>query len=110
MEGLCPKLFGKDAVEIPGARDLLASLDAAEAPWAIVTSGTRPLIQGWLDVMRLAKPKRMVTAEDVSQGKPGESSCLQSKDESLTNNRLQRPNVIYEGKDCWEERVSSVSL
>ena len=75
MEGLCPKLFGKDAVEIPGARDLLASLDAAEAPWAIVTSGTRPLIQGWLDVMKLAKPKRMVTAEDVSKGKPGKSSA-----------------------------------
>ena len=71
MEGRVPREFGQDAVEIPGARNLLASLEAANAPWAIVTSGTRPLINGWLDVMRLAHPKRMVTAEDVKQGKPG---------------------------------------
>ena len=71
MEGLVPKQFGHDAVEIPGARDLLASLQAEEVPWAIVTSGTRPLIDGWLEVMRLARPKRLVTAEEVRQGKPG---------------------------------------
>lgn len=71
MEARIPREFGRDAVEIPGARDLLASLDAANAPWAIVTSGTRPLIDGWLDVMQLARPQRLVTAEDVQAGKPG---------------------------------------
>jgi glycerol 3-phosphatase-1 len=35
VEGLIPKQFGLDAVEIPGARDLLASLEKAEAPWAM---------------------------------------------------------------------------
>ena len=74
MEGRCPKEFGQHAVEIPGARSLLASFDTEEIPWAIVTSGTLPLIEGWLDVMKLSKPQRMVTAEDVQQGKPGE--CL----------------------------------
>ena len=68
-----PTRFGQDAVEIPGARNLLASLDAMDAPWAIVTSGTRPLVNGWLDVMKLAHPKRMVSAEDVKQGKPGKT-------------------------------------
>ena len=71
MEGRCPREFGQDATEIPGARNLLASLETARAPWIIVTSGTLPLIQGWLDVMKLARPERMVTAEDVQQGKPG---------------------------------------
>lgn len=66
-----PREFGHDAVEIPGARNLLASLDAEKVPWAIVTSGTRPLIDGWLDVMKLARPERMVTAEEVGHGKPG---------------------------------------
>jgi glycerol 3-phosphatase-1 len=42
----------------------------AGAPWAIVTSGTRPLLTGWLDVMKLAKPQFLVVAEDVKQGKP----------------------------------------
>lgn len=70
IEGLIPKQFGLDAVEVPGARNLLASLEAAKAPWAIVTSGTRPLVTGWLDVMKLAHPRHLVVAEDVKEGKP----------------------------------------
>lgn len=46
MEGLLPKHYGADAVEIPGARSLLDSLIARNAPWAIVTSGTVPLVTG----------------------------------------------------------------
>ncbi|PPJ53332.1 hypothetical protein CBER1_00920 [Cercospora berteroae] len=74
VEGLIPKIFGNDAEngakEIPGSRLLLDELEAVGAPWAIVTSGTRPLVQGWLDVMGLAKPRFMVTAEEVGKGKP----------------------------------------
>lgn len=39
---------------------------------SIQTSGTRPLVTGWLDVMQLAHPNNMVVAEDVKSGKPGE--------------------------------------
>jgi phosphoglycolate phosphatase-like HAD superfamily hydrolase len=46
VEGLIPKQYGLDAVEVPGARNLLASLEGVGAPWAIVTSGTRPLVTG----------------------------------------------------------------
>ena len=70
MEGLLPKLHGGDAVEIPGARALLDDLIAAEAPWAIVTSGTVPLVMGWLDVLKLPHPEVLVTAESVENGKP----------------------------------------
>ncbi|KAL9007166.1 MAG: hypothetical protein Q9188_000100 [Gyalolechia gomerana] len=70
IEGLIPKEYGGDAVEIPGARSLLAALDLAHAPWAIVTSGTRALLSGWLDVMGLSRPDNLVVAEDVSTGKP----------------------------------------
>lgn len=51
-EGLIPKEFGQDAVEIPGSRNLLEKLEEQAIPWCIVTSGTRPLVTGWLDVMR----------------------------------------------------------
>ncbi|MCJ1243775.1 hypothetical protein MMC30_000972 [Trapelia coarctata] len=74
VEGLIPKEFGADAKEVPGSRALLASLDEADAPWAIVTSGTRPLVSGWLDRMRLTHPKHMIVAEDVEEGKPN-SAC-----------------------------------
>ncbi|ORY62082.1 haloacid dehalogenase-like hydrolase [Pseudomassariella vexata] len=76
MEGLLPKLYGKDAVEIPGARALLDSLIAANAPWAIVTSGTLPLVTGWLDVLKLPHPEYLVTAESVKNGKP-DPACYQ---------------------------------
>lgn len=46
MEGRLPKLYGDDAVEIPGARSLLLDLISKSAPWAIVTSGTVPLVTG----------------------------------------------------------------
>ena len=59
---------------MPGARSLLATLEAENIPWAIVTSGTRPLLTGWLDVMNLAHPKFNVVAEDVEVGKP-DPSC-----------------------------------
>ena len=36
VEGLIPKEFGADAIEVPGARKLLSDLDKAKAPWAIV--------------------------------------------------------------------------
>lgn len=76
MEGSLPKLHGKDAVEIPGARALLETLISARAPWAIVTSGTHPLVTGWLDVLDLPHPEHLVTAEAVQNGKP-DPTCYQ---------------------------------
>ena len=70
LERTVPLEFGADAIEIPGARTLLTELEVQGARWAIVTSGTRPLVEGWLRVLKLAEPKCMVTAEDVKEGKP----------------------------------------
>ncbi|KAI9840011.1 MAG: hypothetical protein M1819_000203 [Sarea resinae] len=70
VESLIPREFGQDATLIPGARDMLSALESAHAPRAIVTSGTRPLVTGWLEVLKLAHPENLVTAEDVENGKP----------------------------------------
>ncbi|CAK4032256.1 probable glycerol-3-phosphate phosphatase (glycerol-1-phosphatase) [Lecanosticta acicola] len=69
-EGRIPIAYGDDATEIPGSRALLEQLEDAKVPWAIVTSGTRPLVTGWLGRMRLALPGNLVSAEEVSRGKP----------------------------------------
>lgn len=45
-----------------------------------MTSGTRPLATGWLDVMKLAHPRHLVVAEDVRAGKPDPESYLLGKD------------------------------
>jgi len=55
-------------VTIAGARALLDSLPAGA--WAIVTSGTREVAAARLRSQRLPVPKVMVTAEDVTNGKP----------------------------------------
>lgn len=80
MEGLLPKLYGGDAVEIPGARDLLRTLGEASVPWAIVTSGTTPLVTGWLKVLNLPIPEHLVVAEDVLDGKPDPTCYLMGKE------------------------------
>jgi glycerol 3-phosphatase-1 len=76
MEARIPRMYGADAVEIPGSRALLDELEKVGAKWAIVTSGTGPLVQGWLDVMKLAHPKNLVVAEDVKNGKPDPEGYL----------------------------------
>jgi len=57
-----------DLEVLPGVRKLLASLPAER--WAIVTSGTRRLIEGRLAVAKLPLPERLITADDVVNGKP----------------------------------------
>ena len=76
MEGRIPREFGNEAEEIPGARKLLDSLNDRDVPWAVVTSGTKPLVNGWLEVLKLAHPKVMVTAESVDNGKPDPACYL----------------------------------
>lgn len=76
MEGLLPKNYGDDAFEIPGARDLLDHIKRDNVPWAIVTSGTTPLVSGWLNVLSLPIPENLVVAEDVPEGKPDPTCYL----------------------------------
>ena len=86
-ESLIPREFGHDAIEIPGARKLLVSLEEANAPWAVVTSGTTGLVTGWLEILKLAHPRTMVVAEDVENGKPDPTCYL------LGRQRLRLPKT-----------------
>lgn len=85
VEGQLPLLYGDLATEIPGARSLIDALIAQSAPWAIVTSGTGPLVSGWLQRLSLAVPEHLVTAESVENGKP-DPTCYRMGLEKL---RLQ---------------------
>jgi sugar-phosphatase len=53
---------------LPGAVDLLSSLP--EDRWTIVTSCTRPLAEVRLRAAGLPIPQRMITSNDVMNGKP----------------------------------------
>ena len=76
MEAVLPREYGDDAVEIPGARSLIDSIISSKGLWAIVTSGTEPLVGGWLKRLKLALPEHLVTAESVQNGKPDPTCYL----------------------------------
>lgn len=80
MEGLLPKLHGDDATEIPGARALLKEIGDRNLPWAIVTSGTTPLVSGWLKRLALPTPEHLITAEAVENGKPDPACYLMGRE------------------------------
>lgn len=70
MESKIPSLCKNPAIEIAGARALLETLNSLHAPWAIVTSGTNALLNGWLNALHLPRPQEVTVAEDVKIGKP----------------------------------------
>lgn len=55
-------------VPLPGSLNLLASLPTDR--WTIVTSCTRPLAEVRLRAAGLPIPKRMITSNDITHGKP----------------------------------------
>lgn len=53
---------------VPGVLDLIPQLDGV--PWALVTSGVRELATARLGAAGVRLPETVVTAEDVTAGKP----------------------------------------
>jgi mannitol-1-/sugar-/sorbitol-6-phosphatase len=72
---------------LPGAKDLLTSLPADR--YAIVTSGSRRLATARLQAADLPVPARMITADDITKGKP-------DPEPYLTGARL----LGYKPQDC----------
>jgi len=68
----------QDAIltSLPGARELLAALSAGR--WAVVTSGARRFALARLAGAGLPAPPVLVSAEDVSQGKPSPEGYLRA--------------------------------
>ena len=63
-------------VFLPGARELLASLP--EGRWTIATSCTRPLAEVRLRAAGLPIPPRLITSNDVVNGKPNPQPFLKA--------------------------------
>jgi len=61
-------------IPLPGALDLLDSLPPDR--WTIVTSCTRALAEVRIRAARLPLPKRMITSNDITHGKPNPEPYL----------------------------------
>lgn len=57
-----------DTIAIAGAVELTKAL--ASSRWAVVSSGTSALLRARLDAAGIARPSVMVSADDVTHGKP----------------------------------------
>jgi sugar-phosphatase len=55
---------------VPGALAFIEGLNASGLPWAVVTSGTVPVARVRLEAAGFTVPRTIVTAEDVTRGKP----------------------------------------
>ncbi|MGW3290093.1 HAD family hydrolase [Streptomyces sp. NPDC001002] len=60
---------------LPGTQAFLAALPAER--WAVVTSATRPLAEARLDAVGIL-PKTLITADDVTRGKPDPEPYLRA--------------------------------
>ena len=63
-------------VALPGALQLLDTLNELEIPWAIVTSGSVPVASARRKAAGLPEPREFVTAERVQNGKPAPDAYL----------------------------------
>ncbi len=64
-----------DVVALPGAHALLAELDAAGVPWAVVTSADRELARARLGAAGIDAPV-LVARDDIARGKPDPEGYL----------------------------------
>lgn len=85
-------------VAIKGAVALLRSLPADR--WAVVTSAPRVLAERRLEVAGIPKPRVLVTAEDVTRGKPAPDGYL------LAARRLD-----VDARNClaWEDAPAGIA-
>jgi mannitol-1-/sugar-/sorbitol-6-phosphatase len=67
-----------DVVATPGMRQAIAELDRLGVPWAVVTSADRRLAAARLTAAGLAVVPLLVTAEDVTAGKPDPEGYLRA--------------------------------
>jgi glycerol 3-phosphatase-1 len=88
MESQIPLKYGEDAIPIPGSQSLLAQVSNLRIPWGIVTSGTKPLVSGWLDILQLVHPSVLITAEVVRDGKPNPACYSLGKEKLGLNGKV----------------------
>ncbi|WP_308257806.1 HAD-IA family hydrolase [Pseudonocardia lacus] len=65
-----------DVVPIAGLAELMAALDRLALPWAVVTSADRRLTAARLGAAGVPPPPVLVTAEDITAGKPDPEGYL----------------------------------
>jgi HAD superfamily hydrolase (TIGR01509 family) len=67
-----------DVVALPGMAELFATLDRLDLPWAVVTSADRRLAAARLGAAGVPAVPVLVTAEDITAGKPDPEGYLRA--------------------------------
>ncbi|RAL14191.1 2-deoxyglucose-6-phosphate phosphatase [Aspergillus homomorphus CBS 101889] len=96
MEVRIPLLSSMSAVEIAGARQLLKQLNHYSIPHAIVTSGSKALLDAWLTILQLPRAMKATTAEDVKVGKPDPEGYREAKERLLQHRAGEGEILVME--------------
>jgi glycerol 3-phosphatase-1 len=96
MEAKIPNLSSTPAIEIAGARQLLERLNRYTVPHAIVTSGSKALLNGWLNILQLPRAMQAMTAEDVQVGKPDPEGYRKAKEQILQHHGREGEVLVME--------------
>jgi HAD superfamily hydrolase (TIGR01509 family) len=68
--------LNRDPQPLPGARELLATLDAHGTPWAIATSSRREQVAASVDALQLPRSPTIVDGTHVEHAKPAPDLLL----------------------------------
>jgi HAD superfamily hydrolase (TIGR01509 family) len=69
-------MLNRDPRPLPGARELLAALDADDTPWAIATSSRREQVAASVDALQLPRSPTIVDGTHVEHAKPAPDLLL----------------------------------
>ncbi|MGH2445805.1 MAG: HAD family hydrolase [Candidatus Limnocylindria bacterium] len=87
---------------LPGAHDLLASLDETGVAWAIATSSRAEQVAASIAALDLSHPPRIVDGSRVAHAKPAPDLLLLAADEL----RVDPHATWYVGDSAWDMRAA----
>jgi HAD superfamily hydrolase (TIGR01509 family) len=87
-----------DPKPLPGARELLLSLESSKLLWAIATSSRREQVKASVGALRLPKPPTIVDGSHVEHAKPAPDLLLQTAERLHTAPR----ECWYVGDATWD--------
>jgi HAD superfamily hydrolase (TIGR01509 family) len=70
--------LNRDPRPLPGARELLAALDAHDIPWAIATSSRREQVAASVEALRLPRSPTIIDGTHVEHAKPAPDLLLRA--------------------------------
>jgi HAD superfamily hydrolase (TIGR01509 family) len=95
-------VLNRDPRPLPGARELLLSLDERGVPWAIATSSRREQVAASVEALRLPRAPTIVDGSRVKRAKPAPDLLLAAAEEL----HVEPARAWCVGDSTWDMRAA----